>query len=334
VATSQWSDLAGVDRAWQVGKEEWRAWHIFLQSTSSLDRLLVEGLLPEMRRLGSGIDFFFLRYRENGPHVRVRLRGLNDEQFLALGNRLRNHAEAIVADTPSISEQASRGYPTGAWQIDPQLTQFAPGRTVEIMYEPEFRRYGGRHALRINERLFGDSSKLALAIIEKTIEAPDRRISIALTLTAVAIIQGVADRHQIAVFLDCMKDYWRAYLSDAQASEVQAQRSFAAAPNELRAMVSLAGSPKKTQPLVERWRLVLEVHFAEMRSLAESHLLINPLTGIPPERPGELEAALQNIRLSQIHMMNNRLGITPEQEFLFASILSLALASVTPIGNS
>jgi len=129
-----------------------------------------------------------------------------------------------------------------------------------------------------------------------------------------------------------MKEHWRSFISDPTANEEQAQRSFSAAPDGLRALVSrscLPSSASQPQPLVERWRLILAAHFSEMRALAADNLLVHPLTGITTEDPGEVEEALQNIMLSQIHMMNNRLGIVPQQEFLFASILLLALASPT-----
>ena len=332
MAMSQLDDLASAARAWRPTAEDWRAWHIFFQSVDTLDRMLVEGLLPEVRSLGSGVEFFFLRYWENGPHIRARFRGLDDEQFLALGDRLRLSAESIIATTPSTLEQPPTGHPTASWQNNPRMIRFAPGKTVEIMYEPEFRRYGGRHGLSVNEHLFDASSRLALVIIEKTMAAPERRTNIALTLTATAIAQVVTDRDQLTEFLQVMKEQWRSYLSDATAAEEQAQRSFSAASDELRAMVSvncLPSSASKLQPLAERWRQILAPHFSEMRALAADRLLVHPLTGIPAEGPDQLEAALQNIMLSQIHMMNNRLGIVPQQEFLFASILLLALASLS-----
>lgn len=329
----QLDDLASAARAWRPTAEDWRAWHIFFQSIDTLDRMLAEGLLPEVRNLDSGVEFFFLRYWENGPHIRARFRGLDDEQFLALGDRLRLSAESIIATTPSVVEQTPpMGHPTASWQNNPRMVRFTPGRTVEIMYEPEFRRYGGRHGLSVNEHLFDASSRLALVIIERTMAAPERRTSIALTLTATAIAQVVTDRDQWTEFLQGMKEQWRSYLSDAAAVEEQAQRSFSAASDDLRAMVSVSWLPSsafKPQPLAERWGQILAPHFAEMRALAADHLLVHPLTGIPTEGPDELEAALQNIMLSQIHMMNNRLGIVPQQEFLFASILLLALASLS-----
>jgi thiopeptide-type bacteriocin biosynthesis protein len=332
MATLQLDDLASAARAWRPGVEVWRAWHIFFQSTDSLDRMLVAALLPEVRSLGSGVEFFFLRYWENGPHIRARFRGLDDEQFLALGDRLRTSAKSVVATTPPVAEQPPTGHPAESWQNDPRTIRFEPGKTVEIMYEPEYRRYGGRHGLPINEHLFDASSRLALAIIEKTVGAPERRLSIALMLTAAAIAQVVADRHQLAEFLAAMKEHWRGFISDPTASEEQAQRSFSAASEELRTMVSMSCLPSSTsqpQPLAERWSKILAPHVAEMRALAADHLLVHPLTGIATEGPGELDVALQNIMLSQIHMMNNRLGIVPQQEFLFASILLLALASLS-----
>jgi thiopeptide-type bacteriocin biosynthesis protein len=328
---SQLDDLVSVARTWRPSAEDWRAWHIFFQSAVTLDRILVDGLLPEVRGLGSDVGFFFLRYWENGPHIRARFRGLDDDAFLALGDRLQSCARSIIEALPAATETPLNFDLAESWQYNPQIPRFAPGTTVEIMYEPEFRRYGGRHSLLINEHLFDASSRLALAIIDKTTDASARRQNIALILTATAIGQVAADRAKAGEFLEGMKEYWRGFLSDSTASEEQARQSYAAASNELHAMllpfIALSAAPP-LQPLAERWRQILATHFEQLRALATNNLLIHPLTGIPARDQGEIEAALQSMMLSQIHMMNNRLGIVPQQEFHIAVVLALAYASL------
>jgi hypothetical protein len=293
--------------------------------------MLVEGVHPEVHSLGDSVDFFFLRYWENGPHIRARFRGLSDEQFAFLGQRLRRVAESIAAETPTVPDQPPAIF-IGNGQYQPGAIRFAPGKTVEIPYEPEYRRYGGRHGLAINEHLFDASSRLALAIIEKTIGDPERRATIALALTATAIGYVASDSDGFAAFLNAMKDQWRSFMSDLPAGEEQARHAFSSAPDSIRAMIPIAGaggSASQLSPLTDRWRRILGPHFSELRGLAAEGLLVHPLTGIPVEDSGELELALQNIMLSQIHMLNNRLGIMPQQEFVFASTLAMALLTLS-----
>lgn len=331
VTQLQLEDLSGVARSWRPSMEEWRAWHIFVQSGDALDRVLIEGLLPEARNLGDAVGFFFLRYWENGPHVRARFRGLDDVAFIALGNRLQSCARSIVEAMPAATETPLNLNLAESWQNNPRIPRFAPGATVEIMYEPEYRRYGGRHGLLINERLFDASSRLALAIIDKTIDTPALRQSIALTLTATAISLVAKGRANSYEFLDGMKEYWRSFLSDPAASEEQARQAYAAGSSEFQTMLLPFTTPSAASPLpplAERWLRILSAHFEQLRALAADNLLIHPLTGVPAGDQAEIEAALQNIMLSQIHMMNNRLGIVPQQEFYFAVVLKLAFASL------
>jgi thiopeptide-type bacteriocin biosynthesis protein len=331
VTQLQLEDLAGVARSWRPSVEEWRAWHIFVQSIDALDRILVKGLLPEARNLGDAVGFFFLRYWENGPHVRARFRGLDDEAFLALGNRLQSCARSFVEAIPVPTETPPNLNLAESWQNNPRIPRFAPGTTVEIMYEPEFRRYGGRHGLLINERLFDASSRLALAIIEKTIDTPALRQSIALTLTATALSQVARGRAKACDFLEGMMEYWRSFLSDPAAVEEQARQTYFAGSSDFQAMLlpfTTTSTASTLQPLAERWQRILSAHFEQLRALATDNLLIHPLTGVPARDQAEIEAALQSIMLSQIHMMNNRLGIVPQQEFHFAVVLKLAFASL------
>jgi len=329
--TSQSSEIVSAARAWTPRTDDWRAWHIFFGSTGILDRMLIDGVQPEVRSLGGSVGFFFLRYWENGPHIRARFRGLSDDRFTALGERLRRVAESIAASSPAAPEQPPAAL-MGNEQFRPGVIQFAPGKTVEILYEPEYRRYGGRHGLALNEHLFDASSRLALSIIEKTIDIPDRRTPIALALTATAIGHVVRDSDGFASFLNAMKDQWRSFVPDHEASEEQARRVFSSAPDTIRAMIPIASARNSSlppSPLSEQWRRILVLHFSELRALAADGLLVHPLTGVPVENPGELELALQNIMLSQIHMLNNRLGILPQQEFVLASTLALALSTLS-----
>lgn len=321
--------LSEAARSWKPQADDWRAWHIYFGSLSALDRMLFDGLRSEVSRLDSSIDFFFLRYWENGPHLRARFRGMREEEFSALGKRLHHAAETVNATTPVLPNQ----FPPPAIPAikhHARTHTIAPGTTVEVLYEPELRRYGGRHGLAINEHLFDASSRLSLAIIEKTIGAFERRTTIGLTLTAAAIRCVASDRDDFASFLRGMKDQWRNFVADPNTYEDQAQRTLASDPASIQSMIAdFSNVPSAAQitPVSETWRRILTVHFAELGSLAQGGLLVNPHSGLTVQNADDLKDTLQAIMLSQIHMLNNRLGIFPHQEYLFASILQKALAT-------
>jgi thiopeptide-type bacteriocin biosynthesis protein len=321
-------------RAWRPSRQDWRAWHVFLHESGALESLLVDAVLPEFRALGERPDVqaFYIRYWENGSHIRVRVRGLEDASFLALGDRLRTQAAAIARDLGPAPDRYPEGMQFDGWHSDPAgLAWFSPGSVVEIIYEPEARRYGGRHGLVVNEQIFIASSALALAIVEKTRDAPGRRQRIALGLTAAAIGVVAEDRDALTTFLTAMSGHWANFSGDLKVAREAAQQGFNAAQDELVAMVHqmLNRQPGDSRnPLLDRWAAMLAEYFDELRELAGLGLLIHPLTGVPPDQQKDREHALQNIMLSQIHMMNNRLGIFPWEEFQFANMLLAALALV------
>lgn len=320
-------------RAWRPAPSDWRAWHIFLHRTDALETLLIDAVRPELKRLSGrpGFQSFFIRYWENGPHVRLRVRGLGEAEFAALGTRLRAGAEAIAGTL----DPAPGRFPDQArfdgWHADPAALPWFPAGTVaEIDYEPEWRRYGGRHGLAVHESLFQASSALALAVIAATRDAAEVRWSLALALTASAIGAVCDGPESVHRFLARMRANWSAFTDNAGDVEAQAAaalRSHGASLAEL-ARAAVGGAPAGPSEPVRRWHAAVRDHAEELRELAALGLLVSPLTGAAPGDAGQLEAALHGMFVSQVHMMNNRLGLSPQQEFQFAAMLLAALEEI------
>lgn len=98
----------------------WQSYHVFLQEGlgAAADAFLVDGIYPEIRRQeesGRLKRFFFIRYSEGGPHLRLRLLPDSDQSALPLeeeihrivdehGGRLESHGydrvEHYFGETP------------------------------------------------------------------------------------------------------------------------------------------------------------------------------------------------------------------------------------------
>ncbi len=307
----------------------WRAWHVFLGDYTSLDRLLAHAITPEIRVLSqvraiSG--WFYIRYWENGPHVRLRLRDADDAEFVALGGRLRTAAAAISAETPDGVRNHEARVRVDGWHADPtMLPRFERGSVHEILYEPEYRRYGGIEGLAVNEAWFAASSQMALQIVAASLGDWPRREALALRLTAVAIAAVVRDRLGLAGFLTQMAAGWRNFMPDGDAAEAAARDAYRASPVMLdRLFAAMLAGPAAVadgQPVVARYAALVADRLAALRALADEKRLVSPLTGIPPRSAEETEDALKSIMMSQVHMTNNRLGLTPANEYRFAHML-------------
>ena len=157
----------------------WVSLHAFYHG--DLDGLLLGGLRPllaELRTEARLTGFFFLRYWDGGPHLRIRL-GTNEPAHvrdLAL-RRLR----AYLAAYPSPDRADLDRYPAQAAQlaagegVADYLRRPMPNNTVhEIAYRPETDRYGDGDALALVERHFVESSRIALGLIAAGATATQR----------------------------------------------------------------------------------------------------------------------------------------------------------------
>jgi len=299
----------------------WRAWHIFLDGPDALDDLVVSAVQPAaaIADATDGASWFFLRYWENGHHLRFRARGLSRAQAANLGERFRATARAIVERSPQEGARIHTPLPGDGWHLDPQaLPVFPQGSVEQIAYEPEIRRYGGTQGLALNEALFADSSRLALRVIAGTAGKWKVRQRIALELFAAAA--GVF-AHSVPERLHFAGGVARSWAGLADASAGDAVREIVRQSGTHLLQVMDAGGTGQhhgLHPLTREWIARLSDYLEDAERLAAQGRIISPLTGIPARGETAIRAALGNMLASQTHMLNNRLGISPLFEYLFA----------------
>jgi len=128
-----------------VGDTQWLSAYLFFNAplfTAACDRVLLDFVAPfvaQCRQRRWIASYFFVRYAENGPHIRLRLRGSAD----VLWECVRPALLDAVGD-------ADRALITAMC--------FEP-------YVPEFDRYGGTRGLPIAEQSFHASSETAVALL-------------------------------------------------------------------------------------------------------------------------------------------------------------------------
>ncbi|HEX8674775.1 MAG TPA: thiopeptide-type bacteriocin biosynthesis protein, partial [Longimicrobium sp.] len=140
----------------------WLSGHLFLRGRGHTDEVLARVVHPFAARClerGLAGGFFFIRYSELGPHLRLRFYGdpavLEAEVAPGLEEQLRGTLPAAAAGEP-VQEPAAvtrgSGHPSLRW----------------IAYEPEVDRYGGPHALPVAEELFHCSSQVSIALLGRS----------------------------------------------------------------------------------------------------------------------------------------------------------------------
>ncbi|WP_433518728.1 lantibiotic dehydratase C-terminal domain-containing protein [Nonomuraea sp. CA-143628] len=174
----------------------WISAHLF--HAGSLDNLIAQVIAPlegELREELAG--FFFLRYWEGGPHLRLRVKPRGGGDAGRIRGLIRRRADAYFAEHPSVRDIPSADYQALAARLahaerraDHEDRLYANDSVEFITYLPEHHVYGEGARIAAVEEHFTDSSRLACEILA-TGPAQGRRVAIGLaayTLTMAAYL--------------------------------------------------------------------------------------------------------------------------------------------------
>ncbi|MFC1419007.1 thiopeptide-type bacteriocin biosynthesis protein [Streptacidiphilus cavernicola] len=270
-----------------VRSADWHGFHLFLHiGTEETDNFLADDLAPLLDGLvaaGSARAWFFIRYGEDGPHLRIRLRGLSAD---------------AAADLPSALARLAGARPgtEGPW----------PSRHAEVRavpYVPETERYGGAAALPIAEEVFVASSRAALLALRQKPSGASR-VTLAVDVAIATATALGLDRLGAAQWLRRHASGWR------WTTEVPLL------PGELIHAKVNSVFARQHAVLVERVRTLQEG--LEQRSAARWLVdWVDRVRAADREVRATVngdEARALWVWGSQLHMMLNRLGVTPDEE--------------------
>ncbi len=152
----------------------WLAFHVYYHS--SQDELILDGIRPLV--LGSLCSeriqgYFFVRYFDGGPHVRLRLKLAPSADPAAVRraalDALHRYVDAHPSrDTIPIAALERHNLVIQRLERRPDATPVQPNNSVvDAVYEPEYRRYGGEKGVETAEWHFQHSSDTAMNLLEK-----------------------------------------------------------------------------------------------------------------------------------------------------------------------
>jgi thiopeptide-type bacteriocin biosynthesis protein len=181
----------------------WVSAHVFHRG--DLDAVLVEAVGPVVAGLSSAGalgSWFFLRYWEGGPHLRLRLRPATAEHAEEVRTRLLEGCARHLRNRPAppLPEGALDAYREAAerWARAERLGEHdrrvRVADSVELVaYCPERRVYGEGAALAAVESHFAESSALALRLLQARLPAGRRRaVALAALMLALAVCEPSA----------------------------------------------------------------------------------------------------------------------------------------------
>ncbi|AYG80739.1 hypothetical protein DWB77_02877 [Streptomyces hundungensis] len=294
----------------------WRALHVHLPH-SLQTAYLRDVIRPVVRAGAQGERFFFLRYWQGGPHIRLRIGGADQDRIDAVRT-------ALLAGMPAMTDELSAEYDyevslqsdLARLESESTLAIRPPGTVEPMAYAPEYAKYGGAEGVRIAEELFSRTSVavLDLAAARPTPE-PKAPVGEAIRIMAMSLRGSGLDLDQSRRFLGGYEEFWRRYVPDGY------DRAWAGLYERTR--------PKVLELCEAVWRdgstdVFHDVYANALTAAREAGTTSGEdlgdlvLGGTPYTR------CLSNY----LHTTNNRLGIIPAGEAFVAHVMNRALSEI------
>lgn len=152
-------------------KDRWESIHVFIR-TNDLQEQLITFLgqtFEELKSENKINKWFFIRYWEGSPHIRVRFSGNCDRKIVQkkIQNFLKNHKEQSV-DLDREIYYSKINFKAEGFKKESDLPWYAQGSIIPIEYKPEYERYGGTELMSLNETIFNISSNVAVNLLNYT----------------------------------------------------------------------------------------------------------------------------------------------------------------------
>ncbi|MGP4060418.1 thiopeptide-type bacteriocin biosynthesis protein [Halobacillus sp. H74] len=317
----------------------WVGLHVFYHDLSRLDHLLVRGIRPIINELKINEDiqkYFFIRYWDGGPHVRVRLL-TQDNNFKRVKAEAKKSISSYFEKNPSkVNLEPQRYYN----DLNEQEKVLYENHTIkEFKYNPEYQRYGGEYAMRVAESFFKSSSDVSLSLIKRYTDDRNKLYSVAKDMMLLTACSFFPLNEHLIDFFKSYSKYFKVY----ERNEVNDSKVFRywnssyhkqseQLKNQIKPLISYVshGEVEQLSALYKYWFTESERTCVELDGLYERQLLIHPLNGKELDSTNNSEKIESYVSYVQsyIHMHNNRLGINPIEESYLAYLIYRTLLTV------
>ncbi len=305
------------------------------------ERLLTDSIHPLVKRLireGSIKQYFFIRYWERGPHIRLRLKKEDGVEAEEISQMVREDIGSFMLENPSqlsLTPEMEAAKAATSWRDNNQV--------FSVAYEPETSRFGGAGVLPLAEFQFFASSQM---VLNELAANPDWSYDYALGtaikrhLSFVFALRMNADT--AAVFFEKICEDWlpgaisrQGVAIPPRAIEEQFQRAYEVQKASVLPYIhgiwkELQESPPESQSaILKSW---LHTNYAVYTNLQLAKKAGILKTEKPkPEYRHIPDAVLWNILGDFVHLTNNRLGVLNRDEGFLAYMLTKALKGLRDV---
>jgi thiopeptide-type bacteriocin biosynthesis protein len=287
-------------------KTKWFAVYLFYPGDLDLMlNQLVQPFIHDFFKEESAGTYFFIRYRENGSHIRLRMK-VNPKKQDILAVEIKKRAADFFVQYPDVTPHQ-----------DSATTVTAGHQVVYASYEPEITRYGNLQSMPWAEAHFFSSSAFVLDWISSRKTGASVLVQ-ALSMHLILLYATGWKYPRLLQVCDAFINGWLPRLYDPNEDPVQ-ERAFWLKQFEL------SFTPAKTQILGASktfWESMIQDITSDKisRYLYENKLIMKNYLSA-----GFEEGKLTEIVTSMMHMNNNRLGISNYEEAYGAYCLRQSL---------
>lgn len=280
---------------------------------------LVDVVAPALSELSLDDAFFFLRYWQGGPHLRLRLSLPEDDRP---GDLVEAFVSRLVGGLPELTDAQRDEYEAGL-RLQDELARLeressvpprAAGTVVPMPYVPETAKYGGARGVAIAEDVFRGTSVEVLDVLGSLMRSggDDGRAPIGeAARVMVMLVSGAGlSREQAVPFLRAYEEWWSSYAPPRL--QESWPRLYPSVDAQMRALCTTAwGEPGPADVL----------HDIGVRAAAQARESADRPT--PTDiRDVTLDGTpFAGCLSNYIHTTNNRLGLVPAAEGMVAYLV-------------
>lgn len=318
----------------QNNQNNWLSIHLFYHDDLAIPILhWVHPLIAELRARHWLDKYFFIRYWQGGPHIRLRLLPSSEVTFDEINAFLEKQTQDFLGTHPATREidpqhydEATAHLSRAEYGTDQRVPLYPNNSWHYFPYEPEYHHYGGLAAMPAIETFFMASSDLALDLLTQGL--PHRSMTsycLSTMLTAAAL--STTDPAALARLFESHFHGWERmprqladqllerFTNQYESQEAQVRALVAARLKMVRYDADLSTTPESP---ITRWLTALRPCFAHLTSLDET-------TPLSIQHPLPDTSTVANILMRCVHMHNNRLGVSLLEESYLLFLLKEAL---------
>ncbi|MDR2380802.1 MAG: thiopeptide-type bacteriocin biosynthesis protein [Bifidobacteriaceae bacterium] len=324
------------------------AFHVFYASDSNpILSECVRPLVSELRADGLIDRWFFIRYWEEGPHLRLRFRPATSSHesrvrsrvLSALGTFLKRRPalyEVVPDDVDDLYKRMHVAeYGEESWNAkygSEGRMPLRPNNSIaELPYEPEYGRYGGIAGIDLAEWHFERSSDIVLDLVATTsTHVRQLLIGLSMQLSLVLAYTFLDADESVRGFFRNYRDFWEtAYVEPSDSQHDSFDKSYEIIADSLLARVDRIremSSGRRSAP--SEFEKSIVGHARELRQAVER--LIDQGAFDFSQRQSEdeqmrRETVFPQLVSAYIHMTNNRLGMAIIDEIYLSYLVEKAL---------